>query len=94
MPNWGDGSGTGSGGTLGWRGTLGFAANPIQMWMGQWSPIVYAYSSNWKEIMTLKLTLQNIAQIDPGQARGTTIFYFTDNYATYYLLYCRIGLVA
>jgi hypothetical protein len=34
--------------------------------------------------MTLKLTLQNIGQIDPVQARGgTTIFYFTDNYATY-----------
>jgi hypothetical protein len=32
----------------------------------------------------LKLTLQNIAQIDPVQARGTMIFHFTDNkYATY-----------
>ncbi len=35
--------------------------------------------------MTLKLTLQNIEQIDPAQARGTTIFYFTDNYATYFV---------
>jgi hypothetical protein len=82
MPNWGDGSGTDAGGTLGWRGSLAFAANPLQMWMGQWSPIVYADSSNWKELMPLRLTLQNIAQIDPDQARGTTIFYFTDNYAT------------
>jgi hypothetical protein len=30
----------------------------------------------------MTLTLQNIAQIDPDQARGT-IFSFTDNYATY-----------
>jgi hypothetical protein len=46
--------------------------------------------------MTLKLTLQNIAKIDPAQARVTTIFYFTYNYATYCiaLLYCRDGLVA
>jgi hypothetical protein len=83
MPNRGDGSGSGAGGTLGWRGTLGFAANPLQMWMGHWAPIVYAGSSNWKAVMTLKLTLQNIAQIDPDQAPGTTILYFTDNYATY-----------
>jgi hypothetical protein len=27
----------------------------------------------------LKLTLQNIEHIDPDQAHGTTIFYFTDN---------------
>jgi hypothetical protein len=34
MSNWGDGSGSGTGGTLSWRGTLGVAANPLQMWMG------------------------------------------------------------
>jgi hypothetical protein len=31
VPNWGDGSGPGAGVTLGWRGTFGLAANPLQM---------------------------------------------------------------
>jgi hypothetical protein len=41
MLKWGDGIGTGAGGTLSWLGTLVFAANPLQMWMGKWMPIVH-----------------------------------------------------
>jgi hypothetical protein len=79
VPNWGDGSGTGTG------GTLGLPDRPLKMWMGQWSPVVYKFSSNWKELMTLKLSLLNILQEGAPSARGTTIFYFTDNMAVYWI---------
>jgi hypothetical protein len=35
MLKWGDGIGTGAGGTLGWLGTLVFANDPLQIWMGK-----------------------------------------------------------
>ena len=79
IPNWGDGSGTGTG------GTLGLPDRPLQMWMGQWSPVVYSYSSNWKELKTLLLTLQHLQTIAEGAAKGTTIFYFTDNSTFYWI---------
>lgn len=79
IPSWGDGSGTGAG------GTLGLPDCPLQMWMGQWSPIVYSYSSNWKELKTLLLTLRRLKDTDRSAALGTTVFYFTDNSTTYWI---------
>ena len=55
------------------------------MWMGQWTPFIFSYSSNWKELQTLLLTLQNIARDAPTEVYGTTLFYFTDNMVTYYI---------
>ena len=47
---------------------------------------MYAYSSNWKELKTLLLTLQNLCHVALDDVRGTTIlFYFTDNSATYWI---------
>jgi hypothetical protein len=56
------------------------------MWKGKWSPVVYRFSSNWKELMTLKLSLLHIQKENMGLIRGTTIFYFTDNSSVYWIL--------
>jgi hypothetical protein len=79
VPNWGDGSGTGTG------GTLGIPNQPLKMWMGQWSVVVYKFSSNWKELETLRLTMATLLQQDRSLLEGTTIFYFTDNMAVYWI---------
>ena len=79
IPTWGDGSGTGTG------GTILLPDRPLKLWMGQWSPTVYHFSSNWKELKTLLLTLQQLASDCPESLAGTTVFYFTDNTATYYI---------
>jgi hypothetical protein len=79
VPNWGDGSGTGTG------GTLGLPDRPLKMWKGKWSPVVYKFSSNWKELSTLKLTLLNLRQEAKEEVAGTTVFYFTDNLTTYWV---------
>ena len=83
IPSWGDGSGTGTGGTIDPPGM------EMKMWMGQWAPHVFKFSSNWKELKTLGLTLQNLLSMDPNSYRGTTVFYFTDNSATYWV--CQKG---
>jgi len=77
IPTWGDGSGTGTG------GTLGIPDAPLEMWMRQWSPCIFSYSSNWKELKTLHLTMLRMQDQYLLEARGTTIFYFTDNFVTY-----------
>lgn len=80
VPQWGDGSGTGTG------GTLGLPSRPLEMWMGQWTPKVFSYSSNWKEAKTLHLSMLRIESHYKALARGTTLFYFTDNYVTYCIM--------
>ena len=78
VPSWGDGSGTGTG------GTIEIPGQDMKLWMGQWSPTVFQ-SSNWKELKTLLLTLQHLATLPGEPMRGVTLFYFTDNSATYYI---------
>jgi hypothetical protein len=53
VPSFGDGSGTGTGGTVVYK-----EEDPMEMWMGAWSPRVYQFSSNWKEHRTLLATLE------------------------------------
>jgi hypothetical protein len=53
IPSFGDGSGTGTG------GTLGLPNQPLRMWMAQWSLTVFSFSSNWKELKTLQLLCNN-----------------------------------
>ena len=79
IPSWGDGSGTGTGGTIDLPG------HDMKLWMGQWSPAVHSFSSNWKELKTLLLTLQQIASLRENPVRGATLFYFTDNSTTYWV---------
>ena len=83
VPSWGDGSGTGTG------GTVQVPDSPLAMWMGQWTPFVFHHSSNWKELKTLLLTLQAIHRARPPKLHRATLFYFTDNSTTYWV--CSSG---
>jgi len=78
---WGDGSGTGTGGTVQIvpRGDGDVA---IEAWMGVWEPQVFHFTSNWKELRTLVHTLE---QEKSTRLKGCTVFYFTDNSTTYYI---------
>jgi hypothetical protein len=84
VPMWGDGSGSGTDGTFAIPGGL------LRMWKGRWSPIVYTFSSNWKELSTLKLSLRRIKEEDAEYIRGTAVFYFTDNFPSYWIAGQRV----
>ncbi len=83
---WGDGSGTGTGGTC---EVLGTAAHPMRMWMGTWEPHVHQFSSNWRELKTLDITLEQevgwLQQTGKSRFENTTLLYFTDNMTTYHV---------
>jgi hypothetical protein len=79
VPTWGDGSGTGTG------GTLDLPDQPLKMWLGKWAVVVFKFSSNWKELETLRLTMRQLQHEHPDEVRGTTLFYFTDNSTTYWI---------
>jgi hypothetical protein len=79
FPCRGDGSGTGTGGTFELPG------GPLRMWKGKLTPAVFHFSSNWKDLLTLKLSLLQICDEYLGAVQGTTVFYFTDNSTTYWI---------
>jgi hypothetical protein len=79
-PTWGDGSGTGTG------GTIQVGTSPTIQWQGQWLPCVLSNSSNWKEAHTCLLTVQQLWRTHSLSLLATTVFYFTDNTTTYYAL--------
>ena len=80
VPTFGDGSGTGTG------GTIQLPDCPFEMWRGKWRPSVYIFPSVWKELATLRETLLRIKESTHGkQASGTTLFYFTDNSGVYWI---------
>jgi hypothetical protein len=79
IPTWGDGSGTGTG------GTYQLPDSKLEMWMGVWAPQVFHFSSNWKELRTLLATLER-AREQRDKVRGATFFYFTDNIVSYYIV--------
>ena len=54
--------------------------------MGTWSAHVHSFSSNWRELKTLHLTLQRESQRKDTRSNNTTVFYFTDNLVTYYVV--------
>jgi hypothetical protein len=84
LGTWGDGSGTGTGGTV---ETLGQTSLPkLEAWMGAWNPCVYRFSSNWKELRTLLWTLERLELSGAHNLNGVTLFYFTDNMTTYYVV--------
>ena len=84
IPAWGDGSGTGTGGTYTPPRGQG-NSETMRMWKGKWAPYVHHFSSNWRELQTLLLTLEQIEQDPAVQTQGTTVFYFTDNSTTYWV---------
>lgn len=75
LPIWGNSSGTGTS-----SGTFGLPNQPPCMWQGQWSPIVYGFSSNAKELATLLLTMGHA-----GSGDSTILFYFMDNQVMYFI---------
>ena len=77
---WGDGSGTGGGGTLELEATKPL----LEFWMGTWSPHVASFSSNWKELRTLLEMLKR--EQNQSRLRHGLMFYFTDNLVTYYIV--------
>jgi hypothetical protein len=56
------------------------------MWMGTWAAHVHSFSSNWRELKTLELTLQRESSRTDTRSRNTTVFYFTDNLVTYFVV--------
>jgi hypothetical protein len=80
--SWGDGSGTGTGGTIERLIEEGL----MRIWMGTWSPHVKIYDSNWRELRTLLGTLERIQQEQSSYVRGGTLFYFTDNSSVYFIV--------
>jgi hypothetical protein len=82
--SFGDGSGSGTGGTVQILGHTGTC--PImEAWMGTWRPRVHSFSSNWKELRTLVHTLERELG-GQGRLHNATLFYFTDNLVTYYIV--------
>jgi hypothetical protein len=78
VPTLGDGSGTGTGGTVLYDDVAS------EMWMGTWHPRLFHFSAVWKERRTLQATLERAWASKRDGLRGVTFFYFTDNMATYY----------
>jgi hypothetical protein len=80
IPSFGDGSGTGTGGTVQY-----YVSHPMERWKAVWDVPVMRMkrSSNWKEVATLRLTLQR-AKAQKARVQGCTFFYFTDNIFTYF----------
>ena len=81
---WGDGSGTGAGGTFNLTSPhiISTAIN-LDVWKGVWSPHVAIFSSNWKEMRTLLQTLQNEKSNGGVRVKNRCLLYFTDNMVTY-----------
>jgi hypothetical protein len=77
VPSFGDRSSTGTPGTIQYQ-----KIEPFDMWMGVWSPRVYRFTSNWKEMRTLFATLERAKTQRRHDIAGTTFFYFTGNTAT------------
>jgi hypothetical protein len=101
---WGDGSGTGTGGTF--EEVQPHTDPTLDTWMGTWAPHVSSFDSNWRELRTLLWTMERLNRKDESktsagsvsfleksarQAKGTveggTLFYFTDNMVTYYIVH-------
>ena len=85
--SFGDGSGTGTGGTMETLAVHGPQLPDLEAWMGMWSAQVLHFTSNWKELRTLLRTLERIYdRADRHKWKGVTLFYFTDNQVTYYVV--------
>jgi hypothetical protein len=101
---WGDGSGTGTGGTF--EEVQHTSAPTIDTWMGTWASHVSSFDSNWRELRTLLWTMERLNKKDQpthdsgqisflaktarpakGSVSGGTLFYFTDNMVTYFIVH-------
>ena len=83
---WGDGSGTGTGGTTELVPLTqdGEGASNLELWMGVWTAKSRPNSSNWKEARTVLESL--LQERSKGRLEGCVVFYFTDNLVSYYII--------
>jgi hypothetical protein len=79
VPSFGDGSGTGTGGTVQYC-----LDKPLQMWKAVRTTSAHLNSSNWKEAETLRLTLARAKSSGRAEVRGCIFLYFTENIVTYF----------
>ena len=82
--SYGDGSGSGTGGTIQVIGQDG-PCPTLEAWMGTWRSTVHSFSSNWRELRTLVHTLERELG-GVGRLTRSTLFYFTDNLVSYYIV--------
>ena len=82
--NWGDGSGTGTGGTCEFSNS---ETGNIEAFMGVWNAHVHKFDSNWRELRTLLYALEFVISNHPEKLKEVTLFYFTDNLVTYYVVH-------
>ena len=81
---WGDGSGTGAGGTFNLVSSDNLTDETIlNVWKGVWGSKVTSCSSNWKEMRTLLRTLEHESNLKKNRVQGRRLLYFTDNMVTY-----------
>ena len=81
---WGDGSGTGAGGTFNLTSPSDSSAlTTLSIWKGVWGSEVSRFSSNWKELRTLLYTLEHEKSLGGHRIRGRRLLYLTDNMVTY-----------
>jgi hypothetical protein len=79
---WGDGSGSGSGGTFEWVDSEKGVLPRTEAWMGAWNGDIHSFTSNWRELRTVEEILKR-EEVLFNKLRGRMIFYFTDNEVTY-----------
>ena len=78
--SWGDGSGTGLGGTINFVPLVDTQDHrTLHVWMGTWDKTLTPATSNWKEMCTLKQTLINEKNQSNNQVRHCHLKYCTDN---------------
>ena len=82
---WGDGSGTGTGGTTEfYQIQPGESQSPhVELWMGVWTAKSRPHTSNWKEARTV---LESLLQEEAGRLVDKVVFYITDNLVSYYII--------
>jgi hypothetical protein len=79
---WGDGSGSGSGGTFEWVDSGKVAPPRMEAWMGARNGTIHSFTSNWRELITVVETLKR-EEVVFNKFRSRMVFYFTDNEVTY-----------
>jgi hypothetical protein len=85
---WGNGSGSGSGGTFEWVASGKGVLPKMEAWMGAWNDAIHSFTSNWGQLRTVVETLTR-EEVIFNKLRGRMVFYFTDNEVTYNI--CKKG---
>ena len=81
---WGDGSGTGAGGTFNLASPhLVTDVVQLEVWKGIWTLPILSFSSNWKVMRTLLSTLEIEKENGLGRVTNRRLLYLTDNMVTY-----------